>query len=70
MLDVAAEKGIRSWIQVEKLSAEGCKKVVEAVKRGEARYRLVLDVQHGMLREEAIVNGWSSANGHLADGVD
>lgn len=45
MLELAAKNKVRSWIQTEPLSAAGCKKVVEAVKNGQVRYRWVLDAK-------------------------
>jgi alcohol dehydrogenase (NADP+) len=42
MLALAATAGIKSWIQTVPISAEGCKKAVEAVEKGGVRYRYVL----------------------------
>jgi alcohol dehydrogenase (NADP+) len=42
MLQIAAEKGLKSWIQLVKLSEDGCKQVIEGVKNSQARYRYVL----------------------------
>jgi len=42
MLALAAKSGIKSWIQTIPVSEEGCKKAVEAVDKGGARYRYVL----------------------------
>lgn len=58
MLDLAAEKGVRSWVQEEQLSAEGCKRAVEAVKGGNVRYRYVLNAMSAFDRG-AHVNGVS-----------
>ena len=40
MLDLAAKKGIKPWI--EELPMKDCKTAVEGVKNGKARYRYVL----------------------------
>jgi len=41
MLDLAAKKNLNTWIQPLPLSAENIKKAVEAVKKGDVRYRYV-----------------------------
>ena len=40
MLDIAAKKGVKPWI--EELPMKNCKKAVEGVHTGKARYRYVL----------------------------
>ncbi|KAF2096503.1 GroES-like protein [Rhizodiscina lignyota] len=43
MLQLAAEKGVKSWVQEVEISPEGCKEVVERVYNNEnVRYRLCL----------------------------
>jgi alcohol dehydrogenase (NADP+) len=42
MLKLAAEKGVKSWIQTIPISEDGCKKGVEGVANNKARYRYVL----------------------------
>ena len=42
MLNLAATKKIKSWITEIPISAEGCKKAVEALNNGGERYRFVL----------------------------
>ena len=58
MLQVAADKGVRSWINSEKMSAKGCHKVISSVRDGEARYRWVLAVQPDSFQDvERMTNG-------------
>lgn len=59
MLDLAARKGVRSWIVKEDLTAAGCKKVIEMVRDGKARYRGVLVATPDSFAEAA----------HLSNGV-
>ena len=42
MLALAANANFKSWIETIPASEEGCKKAVEAVHKGKARYRYVL----------------------------
>lgn len=68
MLEVAAKNGIRSWVQEEQMSSEGCTRALEAVKKGNVRYRWVFNAQNAFgTRDEAMptvngthVNGTSS----------
>ena len=58
MLELAAEKNVRSWINSEKMSAEGCQKVITSVRDGSARYRWVLTVQPDSFpKVERMTNG-------------
>lgn len=59
MLEVAAKHNIRSWIHTERLSSEGCKKAIESVARGGARYRWVLVAEPDSF---PVTNGFT--NGH------
>lgn len=42
MLKLAAEKGVRPWVEEIELSEKGCKEAVERVKRNKVRYRFTL----------------------------
>ncbi|KAF3939383.1 hypothetical protein ABW19_dt0208626 [Dactylella cylindrospora] len=42
MLDLAAEKGLKSWSELIPISAEGCKEGVTRLKKTDVRYRFVL----------------------------
>jgi alcohol dehydrogenase (NADP+) len=42
MLKLASEKGIKSWVETIKISANGCTEAVERVKNGDVRYRFTL----------------------------
>ena len=73
MLDVAAKNGVRSWIQREELTAEGCSRAVKSVRDGKARYRWVLVREEASFANSAEevngvngrhVNGVNGVNGH------
>lgn len=42
MFELASKQNIKSWVQTEPISAEGCKKAVEAIKDRSVRYRTTL----------------------------
>jgi alcohol dehydrogenase (NADP+) len=43
MLKLASEKGLKSWVETIKISAEGCTEAIERVKNGDrVRYRFTL----------------------------
>jgi len=42
MLELASELNIRSWVETVDNGAEGCKEVVERVRKNDARYRFTL----------------------------
>ncbi|KAI5805083.1 NADPH-dependent medium chain alcohol dehydrogenase [Geopyxis carbonaria] len=42
MLQLAAEKGVKTWVQEIQVGEEGCKEAVERVKRNDVRYRFAL----------------------------
>jgi alcohol dehydrogenase (NADP+) len=42
MLKLASERGIKSWVETIKISADGCTQAVERVKNGDVRYRFTL----------------------------
>ena len=58
MLELAAKKGVRSWINSETMSAKGCQKAITSVRDGGARYRWVLAVQSDSFRDvQRMTNG-------------
>lgn len=42
MLKLAAEKGIKSWVEEIQISEEGCKQALERLNNNEPRYRFTL----------------------------
>lgn len=42
MLQLAAEKGIKSWVEEIQISEEGCKQVLERLKKRDVKYRFTL----------------------------
>jgi len=42
MLKLAADKGIKSWVETIEISEEGCKQAVERVSKGDVHYRFTL----------------------------
>lgn len=42
MLKLAADKGIKPWVETIDISEKGCKEAVERVKENKARYRFTL----------------------------
>ena len=43
MLDLASKQQIKSWIETQAISKEGCAEVVKRVHEGKVRYRFVLN---------------------------
>lgn len=54
MLKLAAEKGIRPWVEEIKLSEDGCKEAVERVHKNDVRYRFTLTDFDKAFSEERI----------------